>query len=1441
MTPTKKTARRPDRPRTNRGRFARRRGIILIFVVALLVLLAIMGTAYLSVARADRLASTGRGGSLEGFKRPLLRDVTQLDKQFGKVRDRVFQRLVEDLFNQRVGNPAGDPGATLLSVSDKFSATEFRNPGTIYKNIDAYGPTDTFLASLLPAQGTIAAPAAAPRWWPWVSAPLSETNTSSGAASTYEWDPIFTDPRRLRPTGFSAVLSTLPGNPASVSAARFARTISSVTLGERNPSVKTARVYPGLGIGGNPAPTAPINAGSVMIAGDADGDGIADSGLVPVVLNSSFLPNNVNRYLDPQNNVVYFYSYRVVDNSAAVNLNTALSVRSDFPIQISAGDADANRTIAWAAQRDPAGGLLPPGTTAPNLGFFPSNVGLLELIKPGLTYFGADGAWVDDQSSPNLAAAEKPVTDEVAELLKQIIPGLDITGAAAPDVSRVMYADGTAPVPMYVAVGDQVNAPTAGAFTQEVEYLSLGDLLFTAGVRRFAKPGDWNPNSAVKTSSFEFFDASVSTSLAYRGGLLNTRNEQTAAEKAMPESLVYNAPNYVTNSNNAWGYFPANEIELWYEWTKDFSNVIDTATPNTAILAPQSPQMVIPFTGAQTTVSRGYRSLLTGLSGTTTLVPQRGQPVGAPPTSFDPPQGMPTYAATITGSFGAGGELASTYPAEKVSLATGTKEQLWRAFWSSMVRQTTIGADAETPSGSFSFNSPDRWGGSVALPGVNLSNNETAILRGAIAAANTVDLRDLDNDITCFDAVKLSGRDAAGSIDDATPVIQAEARVFGNEKTIAIAEVLIDIDNATAPGTPTKYVAIELFNPYNEELSLAGYYVSIVNRSAGATNVNNAGLTVATGSTVLKLTDPAFAGMPTALQPGEMIVLVSAAVPPAGSNISPPTNVAGVTNVVVAPTTLGLAELGENEFVISRTRRNDGVLYVDPRGRPQFDEVATNIFSFAPVDLFDARSIDPTIDPNPTRFRYIYRRESDQTTDDGAWRWAFAGKTGAYDPANPATADTPATRDPATTAIVEEIANPPLPLSSLGTPNVGATGGTSLVSASTFPAATRAPRIQLQNFLPEPGLFEAFRFPFASPFARDGDVMQIPFAGSYTLFRRAPAGIVRTPWEINPLPVDAARINPQNTPSLTDPLVRFDPNKPETAWAADVLDFVTARQAPSHAFLPDVPRVAVELDASQPVPQQDQNPVYQGSDGAVQGAESANTVDPFVQNQLWIQNRSGTSTQLRRGNIVQSATGNLSLGRININTAPAAVLRMLPWAVDTSTGFADTVAGGPIDLAVTNIVTARGETLASPAPFYSVGQVVKDVPSLKFAGGLTTAASASQMVLAGDLSPRRRQGSVPQPIVGGSSAIASQGSSAGLADFDFEQLNVNRISSLASTRSDVFTVYVTVQAWTYSPTNQATDTRLVGEKRAAFIVDRSKIDATKSKISDLVVYPVESN
>ena len=372
-------------------------------------------------------------------------------------------------------------------------------------------------------------------------------------------------------------------------------------------------------------------------------------------------------------------------------------------------------------------------------------------------------------------------------------------------------------------------------------------------------------------------------------------------------------------------------------------------------------------------------------------------------------------------------------------------------------------------------------------------------------------------------------------------------------------------------------------------------------------------------------------------------------------------------------------------------------------------------------------------------------------------------------------------------------------------------------------------------------------------------------------------------------------------PGYSNPSVgRFDSREtiyPRNDWAADLFDYVVARKSggPDMA-IPDVPTANVaDNDPARPTqpsdaftdpmrPSTDQDgPIVSISDAqapsqAAQGVAGLRAnLTPHVP---WLEWRNDVmpSPTAKPGPVapavsmsrkpitpltsVAAPSSKLIQGLININTAPPIVLRMLPWTVDPATGFVEQTpaAVGSSSIWQRQRVGLIADFLdnqvdpATPAPNdVKVGRQHRYVNKPPFGFTSTTTLAELDKLDADDA----RTAPIAEPTPAGtpgSYVFNQQLMRLGMLnpmfratrheDFNVDMLNMNRVSSLTSQRSDVFTVYVTVQAWTYvntsaNPNAQDTDTRLVGERRGSFVVDRSRISQTNFKPSDLIIYPVE--
>jgi hypothetical protein len=397
----------PTTPARSR-RLARtvRRGSILILVVALVVLLALMGTAYLSSTQSERYTSQQTAVN------------TQVDLVLQGVDDQVRKAIVADLYDQSKQFPNGFRTAPNLQAIMQTGGNPPYPITDTYHNWDS-DQTQLWLASRIPdlrdntmLYGGDATNSGATNLagWDAISWPLAPTPDAVTGGSTYQFYNPATGASALRlyTTGqvWSAGVSYTVGMVVSdgpptnrfyyciqngtgyaLSNTSYWTPVEGLPTAAANLTYEPKSYYryeptnlsaaaphtPALRVYERAAGTA-LTAGSAgtpltnnpIMAADADGDGIADAGycLVPG---------------GPINGITYYYAIRVVDNAAAINASTALDMTSDF---------------ATGGVRFGAGASV----TGYNLSLFPSNIGLDELMfdyslnSPGA--YSAEGALI---------------------------------------------------------------------------------------------------------------------------------------------------------------------------------------------------------------------------------------------------------------------------------------------------------------------------------------------------------------------------------------------------------------------------------------------------------------------------------------------------------------------------------------------------------------------------------------------------------------------------------------------------------------------------------------------------------------------------------------------------------------------------------------------------------------------------------------------------------------------------------------------------------------------------------------------------------------------------------------------------------------------------------------------------------------------------------------
>jgi hypothetical protein len=771
----------------------------------------------------------------------------------------------------------------------------------------------------------------------------------------------------------------------------------------------------------------------------------------------------------------------------------------------------------------------------------------------------------------------------------------------------------------------------------------------------------------------------------------------------------------------------------------------------------------------------------------------------------------------------------------KANINTASFGELWHAFLDVMVDPTgdaTWFAPYNTvvPTGPAGggpgmrmFRSSMRDG---KTPPLELNAWQMMQLRSAIAAVNAMDLRDSDSDVTSRDIV------LTRSPIDSTIIL--EATVFGTERNPYITEVMVDT------GTPG-FIGIELYNPSPIPVDLTGWRLGSIDRSGTA--VLPRLITDLLGGADLGTVVAGATGSP-AIAPGDYIVLTDGAAPTMQVKIT--------TNGKIPVPVPGMAQLTtgfNHEIVVLRTRNASGVpSQATSMPGDAHDEVSgINLGDLVPVDQIDLTGIQPGSIAGAQQI--AYRRPSlAGAAPSTAWHFSNSGGW---------------TRTPLA-GFFRQVGMRILPGDE---GNLGA-GDTTIGVAPISNAGTFSTRpVQIAN-VDTAGPNKTYQqlsgtaasgypltgppnhFPFGG-FARNGDILQVPFIGAYTI-REPGAARDTAVIEMNSLPMDAGLADDEDatndgnpaTPDtgvvteLREQLGRFCPvgnpqagvglrgdyeplpfPPPKTTaavydaararyryqWAMDLFDHLTV-ESPSDDLMPDVDREIGDPRIAPTPP-----PKYPGTPPAL----VANEVQTVAND------KDGPPMDTGLANSpAGSSEGKVPVeGLININTASPKVLSALPMVLDPATGAVDTNLNAALAQAIVDYRDGNAATTTDPnGPFRTIYDLYK-VP-LFYQRQLDVLTAGDPDDLAGDISPL------------GTGATGSDG-----VRFDFEErfLLLNRISNMITTRSDSYTVYLLVQGWQDAGT--ATPT-LRTQRRLAFIVDRSRITPNSPQLSPI---PVPNN
>ncbi len=1215
-----------------------RRGSMLIMVIVILVLLALIGTAMMSSARIDRVATAQNSIN------------TQVDLLLESAKNFAKAAIQNDLY-----------GTT--------SGTKTFRSGTGYLNYDSVvGTSDTYLASRLPVAGPL---------WPFISQLPNTTFESPakvGGALTY------------------SIRQNLP--------------IGSQSIG--------GVAYPAFGI---------------YIAGDADGDGIVDSGLVKFPIGEI-------------NGVTYYYSVRILDNSSAINASTAWSSTSDYSNSAST-------------------------TLVQNFGFFPSSVGFGEFLTVP-TEMGAFNQYrLGKQASPVVA------------------------------------------VP--VAVTENGANGTHGTNTTDFVYVSLGDLMNNQIAKRIANTGYYSQGTAtvdgVRCNALPITD---SISLAYK---FCTKNP--FATPSILESTTYGIPGSVyTHAGVRSKPYLANDSATWY------TNNFNFATPR-----PMRTHLV-----ARNPVSEAVQPHDTvALNGYTTQV----NPIPANGTIVN-----------------------------KTSVNTASFNYLWRAFWNVMATTTSVtppysdSADGVVPivDGRM-FRSvlrdprPTSPARSAPVP---MTSSEVMMLRSSIAALNTMAIRGTQARDYTIPSRRVFIRDSANLAN-----FKYEAMVYGGAPQPFISEVYANTNPAYGAHG---YVAIELYNPYDFAISLANYNLGVIYRPATATTP------VAPGQaypSVQMFPLTAFLGFGA---PGTATLQI-----PAKGRIVIDNFGAGTKDTLVRPveapvtgTPIYVPNLSEvfsdpgdltkpgGELVLLRPRRQimnvGGTLLENDRLSKStnnanfFDETLTittptaaNLIDLVPVDQFDFTGLAVG---TPANWHYVRQSDADAGPYTNRFKQVYPGKY---------TVSATANRNQGT-----ELSDGTIPVTTPPTLGAGDLG-------STY--SNLIPPVQWMNT----DLLAQYRsgttastnkFPYGG-FARNGDMLQIPFIGSYRIRQVDPT----TGVPINPAPADGSVFLEMNSVTMdaslaedgesaddaNEMLGRFCPLNLSApglyiapqgslspaavdyySWASSLFEYLTV-STPSDDYFPNVDPGQSDATAY--------GFTYSGAlalpTTAFNYPLGAYTLPTAAMKPGQVKNGAALAQDSRDSTTAGFEQLLATEGRIGINTASAHVLEAIPWVPSGQDLFG--VNAG------TGVITAGADGTADNLQIAAMIAAWRDGSGYGFAtanGPFTSIMDLNKIVAVNStlVTPYNFAncfGAFPTNTTDSGSAMGDIYPTSGTPDTilnDFEQrfLMFNRVSNLVTTRSDSFTVYVLVQGWKNAGTASP---ELVATRRAALIVDRSAMSGTSNTLN----------
>ncbi len=508
-------------PRRGRSLTPRRRGSVLIMVIAVLVLLALIGTAFITTSRSDRTTS----GRVESSAQVDILAAGALNNITGQLQKNVTAARKVDL------SPVG--GGAVTSYATYTPGVT--SPGLFgIPALSSRAPTAFGTSSSTPVWPTISAPLDAQAYVPSTRYPTPyaypipayQDGTSSfyGSSTTPEHGPTYLDrtnltDAQLLPGGQALATpnagsfrSPIVNDTANSSFAGFTNFISTTS----NPIIGQWGAYDSarrnLQIGQvvvngvtYPALYSPLEGpnGVVVVAGDARGTGVADCGLnyVGPIAGTEFA------------GITFYVGVAVVDNNSAINLNTAWTQSTDYNFAATPTPVRNNR-------------------------LFPTSVGLIESL-PRDVPVGTDSTTSNTLDAPGfnkifLAHRAGSFPSQTAN--QTVTPYVQNDQLAINDYLQPSSTSSFGVVPLFPPYLLQSNSTAylhhdfLFATQQELEWNKLG--------RRLDFPGTHNYLGANQAAQmYAPFTAGDGALLAYAGGTIVPPNA-SLVEQYLPFSLA---------------------------------------------------------------------------------------------------------------------------------------------------------------------------------------------------------------------------------------------------------------------------------------------------------------------------------------------------------------------------------------------------------------------------------------------------------------------------------------------------------------------------------------------------------------------------------------------------------------------------------------------------------------------------------------------------------------------------------------------------------------------------------------------------------------------------------------------------------------------------------------------------------------------------------------